>query len=80
MLVGLSTVELFDAAAGTYSRMRPPIDKLISSAALLGGGSHKGGLEIINAPKFWKFIPALLMCGAVGVAYAKLPPSTAMKK
>ncbi len=28
----------------------------------------------MNAPKIWKFIPALLVCGAVGMAYAKLPP------
>lgn len=28
----------------------------------------------MNAPKLWKFVPALLVCCAVGVAYAKLPP------
>lgn len=28
----------------------------------------------MNAPKFWKVIPALLVACAVGVAYAKLPP------
>ena len=28
----------------------------------------------MNAPKMWKFVPALLVCCAVGVAYAKLPP------
>ena len=28
----------------------------------------------MNAPKFWKLMPALLVCGAVGLAYAKLPP------
>lgn len=27
----------------------------------------------MNAPKLWKIIPALLVCGAVGVASAKLP-------
>ena len=28
----------------------------------------------MNAPKLWKFVPTLLVCCAVGVAYAKLPP------
>lgn len=28
----------------------------------------------MNAPRIWKFVPALLVCCAVGVAYAKLPP------
>ena len=28
----------------------------------------------MNAPKLWKWMPALLVCGAVGLAYAKLPP------
>lgn len=28
----------------------------------------------MNAPRLWKLIPALLVCGAVGLAYAKLPP------
>lgn len=28
----------------------------------------------MNAPKIWKIIPALLVCGAVGMASAKLPP------
>lgn len=28
----------------------------------------------MNAPKFWRVIPALLVACAVGVAYAKLPP------
>jgi len=32
----------------------------------------------MNAPKIWKFIPALLVCGAVGMAYAKLPPPPPM--
>lgn len=27
----------------------------------------------MNAPKIWKMIPALLVCGAVGMASAKLP-------
>lgn len=27
----------------------------------------------MNAPKIWKIIPALLVCGAVGIASAKLP-------
>ncbi len=27
----------------------------------------------MNAPKFWMIIPALLVAGAVGLAYAKLP-------
>lgn len=27
----------------------------------------------MNAPKLWKIIPALLVCGAVGMASAKLP-------
>lgn len=27
----------------------------------------------MNAPKFWMVIPALLVAGAVGLAYAKLP-------
>lgn len=28
----------------------------------------------MSAPKIWKIIPALLVCGAVGMASAKLPP------
>ena len=28
----------------------------------------------MNAPKFWMVVPALLVAGAVGMAYAKLPP------
>ena len=32
----------------------------------------------MNAPRVWKFIPALLVCGAVGMAYAKLPPPPPM--
>jgi hypothetical protein len=28
----------------------------------------------MNAPRIWKFIPAMLVCGAIGAAYAKLPP------
>ena len=28
----------------------------------------------MNAPKFWMVAPALLVAGAVGMAYAKLPP------
>jgi uncharacterized membrane protein (DUF106 family) len=28
----------------------------------------------MNAPRIWKFISALLVCGAIGAAYAKLPP------
>lgn len=32
----------------------------------------------MNAPKIWKVIPALLVCGAVGMAYAKLPPPPPM--
>lgn len=27
----------------------------------------------MNTPKIWKIIPALLVCGAVGMASAKLP-------
>jgi len=27
----------------------------------------------MNAPKFWRIIPTLLVAGAVGMAYAKLP-------
>lgn len=27
----------------------------------------------MNACKGWKWMPALLVCGAVGIAYAKLP-------
>jgi len=27
----------------------------------------------MNAPKFWMVIPALLVAGVVGMAYAKLP-------
>ncbi len=27
----------------------------------------------MNAPRFWMVIPALLVAGAVGLAYAKLP-------
>ncbi len=29
----------------------------------------------MNAPKWWKIVPALLVACAVGVAYAKLPPA-----
>ena len=28
----------------------------------------------MNTPKIWKIIPALLVCGVVGMASAKLPP------
>ena len=28
----------------------------------------------MNAPKIWKFVPALLVCCAVSIVYAKLPP------
>ena len=28
----------------------------------------------MNAPKFWMVVPALLVAGVVGMAYAKLPP------
>jgi hypothetical protein len=28
----------------------------------------------MKAPKFWMVMPALLVAGAVGMAYAKLPP------
>jgi hypothetical protein len=28
----------------------------------------------MNAPRFWMVVPALLVAGAVGMAYAKLPP------
>ena len=28
----------------------------------------------MNAPKFWLVVPALLVAGTVGLAYAKLPP------
>ncbi len=27
----------------------------------------------MNAPRFWMVVPALLVAGAVGIAYAKLP-------
>lgn len=27
----------------------------------------------MNAPKFWRIIPTLLVAGVVGMAYAKLP-------
>lgn len=27
----------------------------------------------MNAPRFWKWVPALLVCGIVGAAWAKLP-------
>ena len=34
----------------------------------------------MKAPKFWMVVPALLVAGAVGLAYAKLPaPSEAEK-
>ena len=29
----------------------------------------------MNAPKLWKWMPTLLVCSAVGLAYAKLPPA-----
>ncbi len=29
----------------------------------------------MNAPKWWKIVPTLLVACAVGVAYAKLPPA-----
>jgi hypothetical protein len=28
----------------------------------------------MKAPKFWRVVPALLVAGAVGLAFAKLPP------
>lgn len=34
----------------------------------------------MNAPKIWKLMPALLVCCAVGMAYAKLPPPTEEQK
>jgi hypothetical protein len=30
-------------------------------------------MEDMNAPRLWKLMPALLVCGTVGLAYAKLP-------
>lgn len=33
----------------------------------------------MNAPKLWKMIPALLICSAVGMASAKLPPPPPME-
>lgn len=33
----------------------------------------------MSVPKLWKIIPALLVCGAVGVASAKLPPPPPME-
>ena len=32
----------------------------------------------MNAPKLWNWIPPLLVCGAVSMAYAKLPPPPPM--
>jgi len=32
----------------------------------------------MNAQKIWKLVPTLLLCCAVGVAYAKLPPPPPM--
>lgn len=32
----------------------------------------------MKAPKLWKWIPALLVCGAVSMTYAKLPPPAPM--
>lgn len=32
----------------------------------------------MKAPQIWKLVPALLVCGAVGAAYAKLPPPPPM--
>lgn len=32
----------------------------------------------MSMPKIWKMIPALLVCGAIGVASAKLPPPPPM--
>ena len=35
---------------------------------------------MMNTPKFWKWIPILLVCCSVGLAYAKLPaPSDEQK-
>ena len=34
----------------------------------------------MNAPKFWKLIPLLLVCCSVGLAYAKLPPPSEEQK
>ena len=34
----------------------------------------------MNAPKFWKLIPMLLVCCSVGLAYAKLPPPSEEQK
>ena len=28
----------------------------------------------MKAPRFWMVVPALLVAGTVGMAYAKLPP------
>ena len=34
----------------------------------------------MNAPAIWKLVPTLLVCAAVGAAYAKLPPLTEEQK
>ena len=34
----------------------------------------------MKAPKFWTVVPALLVAGAVGLAYAKLPAPSADAK
>jgi len=34
----------------------------------------------MKAPKFWMVVPALLVAGAVGLAYAKLPAPSAEAK
>jgi len=34
----------------------------------------------MNAPRIWKLLPTLLVCCAVGAAYAKLPPPTEEQK
>lgn len=34
----------------------------------------------MNAPKFWRLIPILLVCGSVGLAYAKLPAPSEEQK
>ena len=32
----------------------------------------------MKAPRFWMVVPTLLVAGAVGLAYAKLPPAPAV--
>jgi hypothetical protein len=34
----------------------------------------------MDAPRFWNWVPVLLVAGVIGIAHAKLPPPTEAEK